>query len=66
MNSKKILAFMLLVSVISFSTFALDLEDITDLLSDTNAKNPATFNTENISAGLDDFTFSLIKTQSHP
>ena len=62
MNSKKLLAFMLLVSVFSFSTFALDLGDITDLLSDTNAKNPATFNTENISTGLDDFTFSLIKT----
>ena len=59
MNSKKILVFMLLISILSFSAFAFDFGD---LLDGTDAKEPATFNTENISAGLDDFTFSLIKT----
>ena len=59
MNLKKILAFMLLISIFSFSAFAFDFGS---LLDGTDAKEPATFNTENISAGLDDFTFSLIKT----
>ena len=62
MKTKKILAFMLLISIVSFSTFALDLGIITDLLSDSDAKIPATFTTENIVSGLDDFTYSLIKT----
>jgi hypothetical protein len=64
MNSKKILVFMLLISIFSFSTFASDfnVNDIMGIITGTNAKIPATFNTENISAGLDDFTFSLIKT----
>lgn len=45
--TKKILFVLLLVSTSIFLVFA---------------ENPATFNTENISTGLDDFTFSLIKT----
>lgn len=45
--TKKILLVLLLVSTSIFLVFAED---------------PATFNTENISTGLDDFTFSLIKT----
>ena len=64
MNSKKILVFMLFISIFSFSTFASDfnVNDIMGIITGTNAKIPATFDTENISAGLDDFTFSLIKT----
>lgn len=64
MNSKKILVFMLLISIFSFSTFASDfnVNDIMGIITGTNAKIPATFDAENISAGLDDFTFSLIKT----
>ena len=45
--TKKILFVLLLVSTSIFLVFAED---------------PATFNTDNISTGLDDFTFSLIKT----
>lgn len=45
--TKKILFVLLLVSTSIFLVFA---------------ENPATFNTDNISTGLDDFTFSLIKT----
>lgn len=59
MNSKKILAFMLLISVFSFSAFAFDFGS---LLDGTDAKEPATFDTDKICEGLDDFTFSLIKT----
>ncbi len=62
MLSKKILTFMLLISVFSFSVFALDLGSISDLISGSDTKIPATFDTEKISEGLDDFTFSLIKT----
>ena len=64
MNSKKILVFMLFISIFSFSTFASDfnVNDIMGIITGTNAKIPVTFDTENISAGLDDFTFSLIKT----
>ena len=59
MNSKKILAFMLLISVFSFSTFAFDFGG---LLDGTDAQDPDSFTIENIESGLDDFTFSLIKT----
>ena len=59
MNSKKILAFMLLISVFSFSAFAFDFGS---LLDGTDAKEPATFDTDKICEGLNDFTFSLIKT----
>ena len=59
MNSKKILVFMLLISILSFSTFAFDFGD---LLDGTDAKEPATFDPNTICNGLDDFTFSLIKT----
>ena len=43
--TKKILLVLLLVSTSIFLGFA---------------ENPVTFNTENISTGLDDFTFSLL------
>jgi hypothetical protein len=46
---KKILLCSILVFVTVFSSFA-------------EVKNPADFTTENIESGLDDFTFSLIKT----
>ena len=59
MNLKKILAFMLLISIFSFSAFAFDFGS---LLDGTDAKEPATFDTDKICEGLDDFTFSLIKT----
>ncbi len=61
---KKILLCILLIFTVVFSSFAGILDTVTDLItnSDTDAKIPATFNTENIEAGLDDFTFSLIKT----
>ena len=64
MNSKKFLTFMLLISIFSFSTFASDfnVNDIMGIITGTNAKIPATFDIKNIEAGLDDFTFSLIKT----
>ena len=64
MKLKKLITFMLLISIFSFSTFASDfnVNDIMGIITGTNAKFPASFNSENISAGLDDFTFSLIKT----
>ena len=64
MKLKKLITFMLLISIFGFSTFASDfnVNDIMGIITGTNAKIPVTFDTENISAGLDDFTFSLIKT----
>ena len=47
MNSKKIIIFMILVSVFCFSSFAIE---------------PKDFNTNTIEEGLNDFTFSLTKT----
>lgn len=59
---KKILFCLFLLCLTLGSSFAGVFDTVTELITDTNAKIPATFTTETIEAGLDDFTFSLIKT----